>query len=110
MNGRDMLVEFFACPNGAGEGRHVQVGKSVDHPNCKKPSGWGSNERGNVIIFGTVIEKNPNGPGSKMSSVRLVDMCGNIPGIAIKGGSEKSQLKEFENWTALIEQKLAGKI
>ena len=76
----------------------------------KKPSGWGSNERGNVIIFGTVIEKNPNGPGSKMSSVRLVDMCGNIPGIAIKGGSEKSQLKEFENWTALIEQKLAGKI
>ena len=110
VNSRDMLVEFFSCPNGAGEGRHVAVGKSVDHPDCKPPSGWGSNERANVIIFGTVIEKNPNGPGSKMSSVRLVDMGGKFPAVAITKGSENAPLKEFEKWSALIDQRLAGKI
>lgn len=86
VNARDLLVEFFTVPNGAGEGRHVQIGKSVEHADCKKPSGMGSNERAQVHVMGSIVEKNPNGSGSKMSHVRIVDMSGKFPGVAINKG------------------------
>ena len=88
INARDMLVEFFVVPNGAGEGRNVIVGKSVDHASCPPPKGWGSNERGNVRMFGSIIEKNPNGAGSKITHMRNIDMVGKFPEVAVKKGNE----------------------
>ena len=37
---RDFVIEVFKLQNGLGEGRHLAVGKSVEHPEAPPANGW----------------------------------------------------------------------
>lgn len=80
---RDYVVEYFQLENGAGPGRHCLLSKSIQTEKCPEQSllsnGLTYMQRGNIVIRGCIFEKNPDGPGTKYTHMRIVDMLGYYP-------------------------------
>ena len=81
---RQILLESFTLMNHGGEGRHLEVGRSIEHPSKPAASGMFADVRANITVIGILVEKNPKGEGSRMTEIRAIDLCGSLPGAAVK--------------------------
>ena len=61
---REIVMENWKERDLLGEGIHVGIGTSVDHPDAPHSEGW-FKLRGHYDIMSSVLEKNPHGDGIK---------------------------------------------
>uniref|UniRef100_A0A7S3FXL6 START domain-containing protein n=1 Tax=Strombidium rassoulzadegani TaxID=1082188 RepID=A0A7S3FXL6_9SPIT len=109
VSSREMLVEIFNLKNGLGDGKHIQVMKSAEHPNHPVKSGMFADVRGTIVIYGTKIEKNPKGSGVLLTESRSFKMNGSIPGVAVSKASTVVPEKTFIGWKSVFDCIREGK-
>ena len=79
---RDNLCKFWIVEN-YGEGKKLMVGTSVEHEKYPVKTGMFDNIRANVDIAAMLVEKNPNGAGTRLTEIRSIDLGGSIPNAII---------------------------
>ena len=75
---REIILKTFTIPNGLGDGKHIQIAKSVEHASKPQGEGYFDYVRGNLHLMALIVEKNPNGPGTRAVELRNIDLCGSI--------------------------------
>ena len=64
--------------NGFGQDKHVNVACSVEHPSKPIGTGYFDYVRAQANLITAVVEKNPNGDGTKYTEIREVDLKGSM--------------------------------
>ena len=105
---REILVKAFTIPNGFGEGKHVNIAGSIEHE--KKPIGGGFFDyvRGQLHLMSIVVDKNPDGNGTRCIEIRNIDMMGSIPAMAANQISRIAPGRSFTFMNTIVNQKVAG--
>ena len=84
---RQMIMQIYTIKDHGGPGRHLEVARSVEHPSKPEDTGMFADVRAFIEVIGILVEKNPNGEGSRMTELRSIDLRGNIPGPAVQKAS-----------------------
>ena len=79
---RELLTKLWRIKDYK-DGVYISVGCSVEHPDYPIGTGMFAYVRGHATVQGFMIEKNPNGTGSKFTEIRQFDLGGSIPGAVI---------------------------
>ena len=71
-----MLIKGYSVMDALGEGRHMNVGASVELPEVPHSPDY---VRMTVFLQSGVVEKNPHGPGTMFTEIRSQSLNGSIP-------------------------------
>mgnify|MGYP006893401975 CR=1 FL=1 len=91
------------------EGKHLQVGTSVEHAAKPLLTGYFDYGRQQIDLVSCLVEANPNGAGARMTEIRIFDM-GNAPGLMITAMANGMPPAMHKVWVEKVEKRLAGKI
>ena len=75
---RDFVIEAFRCKDGLGEGRNIAIGCTVEHAEAPPANGWFDYVRATVHLQAGLVEKNPNGPGTRLLELRHTNPNGGM--------------------------------
>lgn len=107
---RQMICQITSLRNYGGEGRHLNIATSVEHPSKPIPSGMMAEVRATLECVGILCEKNPNGAGTRLTEIKCIDLGGSIPGKVISAATDKQGKAMYEIFTILVEKRQKGEI
>lgn len=94
ISAREFVMKNYTKKDGAGEGKHVLIGQSVEHKDAPIKTGWTSSTvRATQSFIRTIIEADAE--GSKMTVITRLDMNG-LKEMIMDKLPEKVPLKLFE--------------
>ena len=106
---RNYILKGISVKDGAGEGRHINIGSSVEH--ASKPIEGGINPafvRATINHQSALVETD-GAAGSILTEIRSMNPNGNFPIYAIKKIQEKSpKEKLFRVWSDIVNKKVKG--
>jgi hypothetical protein len=102
-------MKGLSVKDGCGEGRHINIGQSVEHPS--KPIEGGLNPKfvRSTIFHQSALVESDGATGSKMTEIRSINPNGNFPMAMIKKMQEKNpKEKNFRVWSDIVNKKVKG--
>ena len=105
---RNFVLKGLSVKDGCGEGRHINIGQSVEH--ASKPIEGGLNPKFvRSIIHHQSALVEADGTGSKLTEIRSINPMGNFPLAMVKKMQEKGpKEKNFKVWSDIVNKKVKG--